>query len=73
MGVQLALVAGRAMQRAESARRLTSGEFTQVVQDYFASLDLTPAETEGAWFLLKCMSVIEIAALRNTRDGTVKA
>lgn len=73
LGVQLALIAGREMRRAESARRLTSGEFTAVVQDYFGNLDLTPAETEVAWFLLKGMSASEIAGLRDTREGTVKA
>jgi len=73
MGVLLALSAGREMRRAESARRLTSGEFTRVVQDYFDAMNLTPAETEVAWFLLKGMSVSEIASLRDTREGTVKA
>lgn len=73
LGVLLALSAGREMRRAETARRVTSGEFTRVVQDYFDALGLTPAETEVAWFLLKGMSLSEIAALRNTREGTVKA
>jgi DNA-binding CsgD family transcriptional regulator len=73
MGVLLALTASREVRRAESARRVTSGEFTRVVQDYFAAMQLTPAETEVAWFLLKGMSVSEIAALRDTREGTVKA
>ena len=73
LGVQLALVAGRETRRATTARRVTSGEFTQVVQDYFAKLALTPAETEVAWFLLKGMSITEIAGLRDTREGTVKA
>lgn len=73
LGVGLARTAGREMRRAESARRLTSGEFTSVVQAYFDRLSLTPAETEVAWFLLKGMSQSEIAGLRNTREGTVKA
>ncbi len=44
-----------------------------MVEDYFRKLNLTPAETEVAWFLLKGMSLTEIAALRSTREGTVKA
>lgn len=73
LGVKLAMTAGYEVQRATNARRVTSGEFSQVVQDFFQSLDLTPAETEVAWFLLKGMSLTEIAALRDTREGTVKA
>ncbi|KAA0916829.1 helix-turn-helix transcriptional regulator [Aquicoccus porphyridii] len=73
LGTVLAVTASRDIRRAESARRLTAGEFTAVVDDYFRKLGLTPAETEVAWFLLKGMSLTEIAGLRNTREGTVKA
>lgn len=73
LGVALARAASQEIARADNARRLTSGQFTAVVQEYFDRLGLTPAETEVAWFLLKGMSLSEIAALRNTRDGTVKA
>ncbi len=73
LGTVLAVTASREIQRAESARRLTAGEFTAVVDDYFRKLNLTPAEAEVAWFLLKGMSRTEIADLRNTREGTVKA
>ena len=73
MGIALALAAGQEISRAENARRLTAGEFSNVVDEYFRKLDLTPAETEVAWFLLKGLSQSEIAELRNTREGTVKA
>lgn len=73
LGVRLALVAQNAAHRAETARRITSGEFTSVVDRYFADLALTNAETEVAWFVLKGMSLAEIATLRQTRIGTVKA
>jgi len=72
MGVALAITARREMQRAKTAQRLTAGQFTDVVREYFAKLGLTPAETEVAWYILKGMSVSEIAQLRNTREGTVK-
>ncbi|WP_428543694.1 helix-turn-helix transcriptional regulator [Profundibacter sp.] len=72
MGVALAITARREMQRAKTAHRLTSGQFTDVVREYFAKLGLTPAETEVAWYILKGMSISEIAELRNTREGTVK-
>ncbi|WP_457645432.1 helix-turn-helix transcriptional regulator [Profundibacter sp.] len=72
MGVALAITARREMRRAKRAQRLTAGQFTDVVREYFAKLGLTPAETEVAWYILKGMSVSEIAQLRNTREGTVK-
>lgn len=73
LGVRLALLAQNATHRAETARRITSGEFTSVVDRYFDGLGLTSAETEVAWFVLKGMSLAEIAGLRDTRIGTVKA
>ncbi|HGG64340.1 MAG TPA: helix-turn-helix transcriptional regulator [Rhodobacteraceae bacterium] len=72
MGVALAITARREMGRAKRAQRLTAGQFTDVVREYFAKLGLTPAETEVAWYILKGMSISEIAQLRNTREGTVK-
>ncbi|MEP5761070.1 MAG: helix-turn-helix transcriptional regulator [Litoreibacter sp.] len=73
LGIRLALVAQRATHRAETARRITSGEFATIVETYFIDLGLTNAETEVAWFVLKGMSLSEIAGLRDTRIGTVKA
>ncbi|MEP5759439.1 MAG: helix-turn-helix transcriptional regulator [Litoreibacter sp.] len=73
LGVRLALVAQNATHRAETARRITSGEFSVVVSRYFSDLSLTNAETEVAWFVLKGMSQSEIADLRKTQIGTVKA
>lgn len=72
LGLRLALLANSQMQRADSSLRQTSGEFSKVAEEYFADLGLTPAEHEVAWFILKGMSISEIAALRNTREGTVK-
>ncbi len=72
MGVALAITARREMKRARTAQRLTAGQFTDVVKEYFANLGLTPAETEVAWYILKGMSISEIAELRQTREGTVK-
>ncbi|QPM90581.1 helix-turn-helix transcriptional regulator [Pseudooceanicola algae] len=73
LGVRLAFVAQHATHRAENARQITSGEFTSVVDTYFADLGLTGAETEVAWFIVKGISLAEIADLRQTRIGTVKA
>ena len=72
LSVRLALRAGREIHRAATARRLTAGEFSAVVGDYFATLGLTDAENEVAWLILKGMSVAEIAGLRGTAEGTVR-
>jgi len=73
LGVSLALHARRQISRADSARRLTAGNFSGEVDKRFTAMDLSPAETEVAWFLLKGMSLVEIAELRGTREGTVRA
>ncbi len=70
--VRLAVQATRARDRADQARRLTAGEFTTVVRDYFAKLGLTDAEREVAWYIVKGFALSEIARLRGTAEGTVR-
>jgi DNA-binding CsgD family transcriptional regulator len=45
----------------------------ELLADRFADWGLTPAERDVALFAIKGMSTAEIAALRNTSEGTVKA
>jgi len=59
--------------RAESQLRLASGAFADVVSDHFEEWGLTPAERDVALFVLKGLTTQEIADLRDTSDGTVKA
>ncbi|MEX0286813.1 MAG: helix-turn-helix transcriptional regulator [Paracoccaceae bacterium] len=73
LGARMAYRASRESHRAERARRLTSGQFAEVVETHFSDLGLTPAETEIAWFLLKGLSISEIADIRERSEGTVKA
>ena len=73
LGVSLALHARQQISRADSARRLTAGDFSAEVSMRLQNMGLSPAETEVAWFLLKGMSLVEIASLRGTREGTVRA
>lgn len=65
--------ARRRTQKAEEALRLASGAFTEVLEERFQVWELTPAERDVALFSIKGMSTSEIAALRNTSEGTVKA
>ena len=71
--LRLSLSAQAAKARADHAHRLTAGEFTDAVEEFFARIELTEAERDVTWLMLKGMSTSEIAALRETKLGTVKA
>ena len=58
---------------AESRLRSATDEFVTVIEEQFQAWSLTPAECDVALFTLKGMSMLEIAALRNTSKGTGKA
>jgi DNA-binding CsgD family transcriptional regulator len=58
---------------AESALRAASGAFMDLVEEKFTEWGLTPAERDVALFALKGLTLQEIAAMRATSEGTVKA
>lgn len=81
LGLVLGLILGALVLRlvikerndaAEGLRR-ASGVFAVLLQERFATWGLTPAEKDVALFAIKGMSLAEIALLRNTSEGTVKA
>ena len=63
----------RARDKAEASLRLASGAFMDVLNERFTEWGLTPAERDVALFSIKGLSTTEIAALRQTSEGTVKA
>lgn len=65
--------ARRRTARAEGALRAASGAFMDVLEEHFDEWGLTPAERDVALFAIKGMSSQEIAGLRETSEGTVKA
>jgi DNA-binding CsgD family transcriptional regulator len=81
LGLILGVVLGAITLRAsllrtravEQALRAASGAFMELVDERFDEWGLTPAERDVALFALKGMSIAEIAALRATSEGTVKA
>ena len=81
LGLVLGLVLGAlALRRALTDRNLAqerlrraSGAFMALLEERFIEWRLTPAEGDVALFAIKGMSTLEIAALRNTSEGTVKA
>lgn len=77
LGVGLGAIVLRASlqrtRKVERALRAASGAFMELVNDRFDAWGLTPAERDVALFALKGLSLAEIAALRQTSEGTVKA
>lgn len=63
----------RRTQEAEARLRAASGAFMDLLEERFAAWSLTPAERDVALFAIKGMSTSEIAGLRRTSEGTVKA
>ncbi len=81
LGLVLGVVVGGMMlrralrdrHRAEEQLRRASGAFMDLLQERFAEWALTPSEKDVALFAIKGLSTAEIAALRSTSEGTVKA
>lgn len=63
----------RGRHTAEEQLRRASGAFMDLLQERFAEWALTPSERDVALFAIKGLSTSEIAALRSTSEGTVKA
>jgi DNA-binding CsgD family transcriptional regulator len=73
LGAVMLVRSFRRHQVAEEKLRRASGAFMDLLQERFADWGLTPAEQDVALFAIKGMSTQEIAALRSTSEGTVKA
>lgn len=81
LGLVLGLALGaallvRARSEARTAReslRRAQGAFRDLIEERFTDWGLTPAERDVALFAVKGLSTAEIARLRNTSEGTVKA
>ncbi|MEO1139154.1 MAG: helix-turn-helix transcriptional regulator [Pseudomonadota bacterium] len=59
--------------RIERQLMAASGAFAELMEERFEEWALTPAERDVALFCIKGMSLQEIADLRGTSSGTVKA
>lgn len=59
--------------QAQERLRRASGAFMVLLDERFREWALTPAERDVALFAIKGMSTAEIATLRATSEGTVKA
>lgn len=64
----------RARQRVlEDRLRAASGAFHDILEQHFDDWSLTPAERDVALMTVKGLSIAEIAQIRSTADGTIKA
>ncbi|WP_298851846.1 helix-turn-helix transcriptional regulator [uncultured Ruegeria sp.] len=81
----LALVAGLsatiALIRSQTRRvrdmqrqlRVAQGAFAQIIENQFSEWQLTDAERDVAMLSIKGLSIAEIAEIRQTKEGTIKA
>lgn len=71
-----ALLIRRMTRRADAVEgklRVASGAFMELLEERFTHWALTPAERDVALFVIKGLTTAEVAAVRNTSEGTVKA
>ncbi|WP_309663315.1 helix-turn-helix transcriptional regulator [Tabrizicola sp.] len=73
LGALLLFRALRARNSAEAGLRRASGAFMDLLEERLTEWGLTAAERDVALFAIKGMSTAEIATLRATSEGTVKA
>jgi len=60
-------------EKIEHGMRIASGALQDVIDEYFKEWALTPSEREVALFTIKGLSISEIAGVRESREGTIKA
>ncbi len=63
----------RRSDRLESQLRAASGAFGELLEDRMTEWSLTPAERDVAIFSIKGLSIQDIAELRGSSSGTIKA
>ncbi|MEL6914082.1 MAG: helix-turn-helix transcriptional regulator [Pseudomonadota bacterium] len=70
---RLFLLSLRRSAAAEQALKAASGAFRELLEERFEEWGLTPAERDVALFVIKGCPTAEIAEMRGTSAGTVKA
>ena len=63
----------RRNRRVERELDVASGAFQRVIEEHVTTWGLTKAERDVALLSIKGMSITEIAGMRATREGTIKA
>jgi DNA-binding CsgD family transcriptional regulator len=73
LGAVLLFTTLRQNRSMETQLRQASGAFAELLEERFRGWGLTPSERDVAWFTIKGLSIADIARLRQTSEGTVKA
>lgn len=73
LGGRMLALSVRAGREAQEKLARARSAFVDLIEQRFADWALSPAERDVALFSIKGMSVAEIAALRGTSEGTIKA
>lgn len=60
-------------ERKDELLRAATGDYFDLVQQNFDEWELTPSERDVAILSIKGLMIAEIAQLRNTKEGTIKA
>ena len=60
-------------QRVEAQLRIASGAFLELLEEQFDRWALTPSERDVALLSIKGLSIADIARVRHTKEGTIKA
>jgi len=63
----------RRHKRIAAQLRAASGAFWELMEEHFESWSLTPSERDVAVLAIKGLSIAEIANIRHTKVGTIKA
>lgn len=63
----------RRQSRMEAQLRIARGAFAELLDEHFDAWGLTPSERDVALLAIKGLSIAEIADVRQTKDGTIKA
>jgi len=59
--------------KIERQLRVSSAAFMDLLSEYFDDWDLTPSERDVALLAIKGFSIRDMARLRDTKEGTIKA
>jgi DNA-binding CsgD family transcriptional regulator len=73
ISISLIFMLLRRNREVETQLKAASGAFHQLMRERFDAWRLSPSEAEVALFTIKGMSNAEIARLRGTSEGTIKA
>ena len=73
MGAMILMRMQKRHAAAEAQLRVASGAFAELLQERFVEWGLTAAEQDVALFAMKGLSLQDIASVRQTSEGTVKA